>query len=323
MAQLDYGGHTPAPESYSLGAGALINLLGGVVSLALIAGVLVWGYQILVRDVSGVPVVLALDGPMRAAPDNPGGTPADHQGLAVNEVAAEGTASAPRDQLVLAPPALSLADEDVVPTIRASLPVTQVSAQTQTQTQPQAPVLSPEGRPVSKTVSTTALAPAEETDIDALLANLADAEPLGSVASASEETPQVVASLAPLAPADLGPGVSRSLRPQVRPAALSTEPAPTATPTLDMDPATIPEGTRLVQLGAFDSPEVARAEWARLDARFGDYMAGKSRVIQEASKAGRTFYRLRAHGFADVADARRFCSAFVAQDAACIPVLAQ
>ncbi|MEM1374058.1 MAG: SPOR domain-containing protein [Pseudomonadota bacterium] len=320
MAELDYGAHAPAPQGYShsesLGAGAFINVLGGLVSLALLAGVVVWGYQILARDVSGVPVVMALDGPMRTAPESPGGTPADHQGLAVNEVAAVGTASAPRDRLVLAPPAARLAEEDVVPTIRASLPVTEVS----TAPQPAAPVLSPEGR----AVASTPLAPAEETDIDALLATLEGAEPLGPVAPASEEAPQVVASLAPLAaPADLGPGLTRSLRPQVRPAALSTTPAPAATPTLDMEAASIAAGTRLVQLGAYDSPEVARAEWERLDARFGDYMDGKSRVIEEATKAGRTFYRLRAYGFADVADARRFCSAFVAQDAACIPVLAQ
>ena len=34
-------------------------------------------------------------------PENPGGTPADHQGLAVNAVAAEGTAAAPADRLIL------------------------------------------------------------------------------------------------------------------------------------------------------------------------------------------------------------------------------
>ena len=96
-----------------------------------------------------------------------------------------------------------------------------------------------------------------------------------------------------------------------------------AAASLDLDPATIPAGTRLVQLGAFDSPDVARREWDRLDVRFGDFLEGKQRVIQEATKAGRTFYRLRAHGFTDIDDARRFCSALVAQNAACIPVLVQ
>ncbi|MFD1809072.1 SPOR domain-containing protein [Gemmobacter lanyuensis] len=37
-------------------------------------------------------------------------------------------------------------------------------------------------------------------------------------------------------------------------------------------------------------------------------------------KRGRTFYRLRAQGFSDEADARRFCAAITAEGAECIPV---
>ena len=88
-----------------------------------------------------------------------------------------------------------------------------------------------------------------------------------------------------------------------------------------MDADTIPLGTRLAQLGAFDSAEVARAEWDRLAGRFGDFLDGKQRVIQRAESGGRTFYRLRAMGFADLGDARRFCSALVAERAECIPVV--
>ena len=91
-------------------------------------------------------------------------------------------------------------------------------------------------------------------------------------------------------------------------------------PTLDVDPDTLPPGTRLAQLGAYDTPDIARSEWDRLYARFGDYMEGKNRVIQQASSGGRTFYRLRAMGFDDLSDARRFCSALVAENADCIPV---
>jgi hypothetical protein len=58
-----------------------------------------------------------------------------------------------------------------------------------------------------------------------------------------------------------------------------------------------------------------------LNGRFGAYLEGKSRIVQEASSGGRTFYRLRAHGFIDIADARRFCSALVAENADCIPVV--
>ncbi|MGR3453725.1 SPOR domain-containing protein, partial [Pseudooceanicola sp.] len=132
-------------------------------------------------------------------------------------------------------------------------------------------------------------------------------------------------------------GVLRSLRPRQRPAALKaafasgalpvaaavqTGPIATAPAAVEeIDPATIETGTRLAQLGAYDSEDDARKDWTRLHGSFEDYMEGKARVIQKASSGGRTFYRLRAMGFTDLSDARRFCAAFVAQDAECIPVV--
>jgi hypothetical protein len=50
------------------------------------------------------------------------------------------------------------------------------------------------------------------------------------------------------------------------------------------------------------------------------WMAEKAMVVQPAESGGRTFYRLRAHGFEGEDDARRFCSAFVSENAVCIPV---
>ena len=44
-------------------------------------------------------------------------------------------------------------------------------------------------------------------------------------------------------------------------------------------------------------------------------------MIQKAQSGGRTFYRLRAHGFEDLADARRFCALLVAEGPDCIPVV--
>ena len=66
--------------------------------------------------------------------------------------------------------------------------------------------------------------------------------------------------------------------------------------------------------------EAARADWARLTTRFGDLMAGKAMVVQSAQSGGRAFYRLRAQGFENEDDARRFCAALLAENAACIPV---
>ncbi len=90
------------------------NWLGAAMSLALVIGVAVWGYRLIMRDVSGVPVVMAIEGPMRVAPDNPGGQIARHEGLAVNDIAGTGTSAPPPDQIVLAPRPLDITEEDVV-----------------------------------------------------------------------------------------------------------------------------------------------------------------------------------------------------------------
>lgn len=50
-----------------------VNWVGAGFSLALVAGACLWSYKIMVRDVSGVPIVRALEGPMREKPKTPGG----------------------------------------------------------------------------------------------------------------------------------------------------------------------------------------------------------------------------------------------------------
>lgn len=277
-------------------------LVGAALSLGLVVGMVVWGVNMMTRDLSGVPVIQASKGPMRIQPEDPGGQQARNQGLSVNDVAAVGTAAAPADRLVLAPEPLDLTFEEV-----------------------------PAGTAPGAVVRTTPAAPAKsvkdmsEAEILALAESLAEgAEPLETLQPASlaveAEDAEPVAALAT-------DGLARSLRPLARPAALrqvaSAEPgvAAAATGSQDVDPESIPVGTRLAQLGAYKSEAIAREEWARLEARFGDYLDGKNRVIQKATSGGRTFYRLRAMGFDDLAEARRFCSALVAERAECIPVV--
>lgn len=89
----------------------------------------------------------------------------------------------------------------------------------------------------------------------------------------------------------------------------------------EINPETLGPGTLLVQLGAFDTQEAARDEWQRLTSTFTDLMGGKALVVQPAQSGGKTFYRLRAHGFATDDDTRRFCTAMLAENATCIPVV--
>lgn len=303
MAELYAGalGYEPAPNR---SFGTIANWIGAVLSVLLIIGVAVWGYRLMVRDVSGVPVVRASQGPMREQPKTPGGRPADYQGLAVNAVAAEGAAEAPADRLVLAPAPQGLTDEDGATAVLWS------DSDTVAQSGVEA------GNEVAKDNDPT---------INALVAELTkDAQPL----SATEPSVQSAADAKVTSKPQTG--VLLSMRPRLRPARLSTSAvsrsaaigaAVAAAQFRDVDPASIPTGTRLAQLGAYDNASVAEREWERLTGKFGDYMAGKDRVIQKAEAGGRTFYRLRAMGFEDLSDARRFCAAFVSAKADCIPVV--
>jgi hypothetical protein len=76
-----------------------------------------------------------------------------------------------------------------------------------------------------------------------------------------------------------------------------------------------------VQLGAFSSPATAAQEWDRLQSRFGQLMTDRERVIQVSNQSSGTWYRLRASGFADRAEARRLCAALQAEGTECIAVV--
>jgi hypothetical protein len=311
----------------------LVHLAGALTSIALVLGLGYWGYRIAVRDISGVPVVRALEGPLRVAPENPGGEITLHQGLAVNAIPEAGMAEPVADQIALAPRAQDLSEEDLPGLLQA----------------PEIVAASPAVAPGSAGIVTpppvlpsAASAPVIE-DPEQSVADTASGEDLESVLAAAAEAPVVDPALAteavaeeaadPLATTDApveNPAVAKSLRPPPRPAKLedvaataaasTAAPGPAAPPRV-VDPATLKVGTRLVQFGAYDSPEAAEADWTRIATQFAELMAGKGMVVQAAQSGGRAFWRLRAEGFEDDADARRFCAALQAENATCIPVV--
>ncbi|THD83149.1 SPOR domain-containing protein [Aliigemmobacter aestuarii] len=345
-------GYGPADHHAPLAISPLqriISLAGALTTVAVIIGVGVWGYKIAVRDANGIPVVRALEGPMRVAPRNPGGSVADHQGLAINTIAAVGAAAPLPEQIMLAPAPVALAEEDAPGLAPPVVVVEPAPAEAIVAAAP-APSLAPAdtdpvadalvtamagepGLSVTDPMAEVAEAGRAATDVLSLADMLANgAAPLSDLAPGGPED-LVQASAAAVVPG----GVARSLRPLSRPAGIQRAAASPANDPLsaavadavagalagvvtEVDPETLKKGDRLVQLGAFDDVESARAEWDKLAGRFTELMTGKGRVIQSAQSGGRTFYRLRAHGFDDEADARRFCSALLAEEAACIPV---
>lgn len=304
----DAGARGPRPMERAAGA------LGALTSAALVMGLGFWTYDLAMRDLSAVPVVRALEGPARVAPDEPGGEVAEHQGLAVNAIQADHEEAAP-ERLVLAPRAQPLAEADMGPApqqvaleretftpaaafaARAPLPGAQVMLASA-----DAGALGGEAARVWGGAEIDAQ-PAAADPIEAALAEaLGVPAPEGGI-----EVEPVAARAGEDAPA-------RSPRPAGRPQAV-------AAPAAEIVPSALPVGTQLVQIGAFAEADEARAEWAALTGRFAPYLAGKAPVVQPVTSDGRQFYRLRAAGFADGADARRLCAALGAEGVDCVPVL--
>lgn len=296
-------GGTPPP--LTMRPNAIMHAFGAVLSLALVVAAGVWTWQMMQRDVSGVPVVRALEGPSRVAPEDPGGRQAAFQGLAINELAGASEDDG-SGAIMLAPPPTGLGATDMQPRhadqiLPPGSDYTDGSDAVAVSLQTDTPEFSgpPLGfvTPNRFAVTRSPRPPARGQGVQ--------------VARAAPPAQAVAASVSSSSDAD---AIAASVASSVAAGLSSTRGG-------DVDPASIGPGTRLVQLGAYDDAAAARAAWDQLSRRFSPLLDDRGRVIEAAHSGGSVFYRLRAHGFDDERDARRFCSALVAQNIDCIPVL--
>ena len=348
-----------APEPEPRRWASIGNGFAAVASLALLAGVGWWGQDLVMRDVTGIPVVRALDGPMRSSPENPGGQLAAHQGLSVNSVAAQGGSAKPADQLTLAPPPVGLAEEDQT---AAALPAAPAEPETAAvATDPALAALAPaldevaeadpaqpvsDGLPQITSIQSTQMAESG-TPLD--LSSMAERIANGTLGP-TEDTPGLAVRAEPLPPGQLtvpAPNTAtatterrpEALRPRLRPeglrvAAAAPAQAPVATTTalsgsaLDSairatltTPVSAPaSGGRKVQMGAMASPAQAEQEWRRLQSILGPDLSRYEQLTEEGVSGGRQIYRLRVAGFADADAASRFCATVVSRGPDCIVV---
>lgn len=203
-----------------------------------------------------------------------------------------------------------------------------------------APVAEPEATPDTVTLAPTAadteLPQIEETPEPAV----AEVEPVAE----EEAEPVQVAALGPTPPLGEGSAYAPAqlLLPKARPDDLGAEMAaavdaalasvlaegaapeatvaPVAEPvqTASLGAIPLPKGTRMIQLGAFDSEAVALREWDRISGRHGDLLGGKDHYVQRIESNGRIFYRLRVAGYANKQETQAACAALTARGLPCI-----
>jgi hypothetical protein len=152
------------------------------------------------------------------------------------------------------------------------------------------------------------LAPAPESpDATALRTPLASSPP-PPPAAAEASTPAVAEAPAP-PPAK--PAVVAAVPPAPKPA-----PAKPAVAAAEVRPP-VTAHEPMVQLAALTSEEAARSEWAQLAKKMPDLMNDRQPTYSRTQRDGHTFWRVRTSGFADVAQARKFCDRVRAKGAGC------
>jgi hypothetical protein len=277
---------------------------GAALSLFLLAGAIGWSYQLIVRDVNQIPIVRAQLGPLRVAPDNPGGLTAANQGLSVTQLAVNEKPLL-SNEIYLAPAAeilneenlaLKVTEEDESNKVDGAFEIKEVNAENS---------MNLEALPDQKEVDS------RSNDVGVL-----------SKAAFSQKKIEIENAVSLALSITNDPDKSLSwLRPKIRPVGFYRNGNITEDQIVSNEPMPkLPIGSAVVQLGAFDSKSLAESEWQRFEKILGSILIPKKMVVQKAESGGKIFYRLRASGFSDISDARQFCTA-ISDKVACIPVV--
>ena len=287
------------------------RLSGAAVFLALIAALGLWSFRLGTRDASEVPIIKAMEGPARVEPANPGGLQTAHQGLEVNTVLAGHPAPLPRELPPARPePAVLQAEDAPQGELVVSAPA--ILAQR---------VLGESGdlpMPAQEDIAT--LGPDDAVDLppDATVAALTDAS-----AAAGPRPRNRPANLAPARPKKAIAAPKPAEAKPVLAKAEATKPAATKVASAAPAASGVRPGTRLVQLGAFDSEEITKRAWSQLVAKNPDLLSSKNLYVERTTANARVFYRLRVAGFSSSEETRQMCEALRSRGVACIPVTLQ
>lgn len=277
---------------------------GAALSLFLLAGAIGWSYQLIVRDVNQIPIVRAQLGPLRVAPDNPGGLTAANQGLSVTQLAVNEKPLL-SNEIYLAPAAEILNEENLALKVKEEYKSNKVDGAFEIKEVNAENSMNLEALPNQKEVDS------RSNDVGVL-----------SKAAFSQKKIEIENAVSLALSITNDPDKSLSwLRPKIRPVGFYRNGNITEDHIVSNEPMPkLPIGSAVVQLGAFDSKSLAESEWQRFEKILGSILIPRKMVVQKAESGGKIFYRLRASGFSDISDARQFCTA-ISDKVACIPVV--
>ena len=289
---------------------SIFSIFGAVISLNLILWAGYWTYNIISRDINGIPIVAAQPGPLRVAPDTPGGIEAENIELAVTKIASQELPPNPK-AVELAPSTEKLTPDDLT-IFQAIRQKKIIDRQAALNNQIHLGVIEPN---LSKEISLEPVNTVTNT------ANYSITENQSELVAAA-----LALALKPSADNLIGNAVAQNkfkqIKPRPRPNSLLEVSVSTTETVIRPALASVETGLAVVQFGTFATETVAFEEWDRLSKNLSVILDGRPKYVERIKRNGNEIYRLRLGGFVNIDDASRFCSAVISQEN-CVPVIAK
>ena len=289
---------------------SIFSIFGAVISLNLILWAGYWTYNIISRDINGIPIVAAQPGPLRVAPDTPGGIEAENIELAVTKIASQELPPNPK-AVELAPSTEKLTPDDLT-IFQAIRQKKIIDRQAALNNQIHLGVIEPN---LSKEISFEPVNTVTNT------ANYSITENQSELVAAA-----LALALKPSADNLIANAVAQNkftqIKPRLRPGSLLEVSTSTTETVIRPALASVETGLAVVQFGTFATETVAFEEWDRLSKNLSVILDDRPKYVERIKRNGNEIYRLRLGGFVNIDDASRFCSAVISQEN-CVPVIAK
>jgi cell division septation protein DedD len=288
LDELDQEARRPVRRPSSLIVPILITMIvmTGSVTVAW------YSYNAGVKEGSeGAAPLLKPAGPMKVAPDNPGGANIPHQEMSVYQSLNEKSEGSPVER-ILPPP-----ERPLTPPVAA--PAQPAGESSRVRSADSLPIAPPEApKAGDSTPSARSLVP-PPTALVPPKAQVAQANP-----KAAEPAPKEIKA-APVNPVDKSARTAAPVKPAAEP---------------EQQIASIPAGAYRIQLGSVSSEGQASKFWSAQREKNGDLLGKLALNVEKTSVGGKVFYRIQAGPMKDAASARVLCDQLKQRQIGCIIV---
>lgn len=257
---------------------SLVNWAGALTSIVFFLGMGVWGYRLMVRDVTEIPVIKAASADWKKRPDDPGGKIVQNEDAAVHQVPSGGVAGAADGQADPAAKPQGAEDHKIAIAV----------------------VPKPLPRPAQTPPGQTSPGPKAENP---------GAKPAQPQAGENSEGGSELAVLTSIRP------MPRPERPKVQIVNSIIIPDHAQVKTEAKESfghlAEIKAGTWVVQIGDFNSESNALVALDFINSQNDGILAGSGKVVQPVLSPESNKVRLRVTGFEGESDTQRTCDALL------------